>query len=309
MTSGRSGSGKILVVGSSNTDLVCLTDRLPRPGETVASSAFHIYPGGKAANQAVAAARAGARVSFVGAFGTDEYGTARRNELASEGIDVSFSIIIDATPSGLALIIVDRAGQNQIVTVAGANDHVTTSQIDRAIEATRPDVILFPNEAPAKVIDHLAAQRSPAVKIFNAAPYQDRLGQVIEKVDVLICNETEAGGFLGRDVTKENEDASARILAGLARERAVITVGDRGAISSDAGAVLALPTLDVEVVDTTGAGDAFCGVLAAWIAQGQSFESAVSAGVVAGALAVTRAGAQPSLPSFKEISAKLNIRG
>jgi ribokinase len=303
MSGSRPGGG-VLVAGSSNTDLVCLTDRLPRPGETVASYAFSIYAGGKAANQAVAAARAGAQVTFVGAFGDDAYGTQRRSDLEADGVDLRFSLTQAGTPSGLALIAVDRRGENLIVTVGGANDLIDGTQIAEALEILRPQVILLPNEAPADALDSALAQAG-ATRILNAAPFDPDLNSRLANVDILICNEVEAAGFLGFDITLDNAEGAVRALASRACPRAIITLGPAGAIGFDGLRDFTVPAPKVQVVDTTGAGDAFCGAFAAWLVAGATFAESLRAGVVAGSLAATIRGAQPSLPREDQIRAAL----
>lgn len=307
-TTGRDVAGTLLVCGASNTDLVCTTDRLPRPGETVASISFDVFPGGKAANQAASAARCGANVVFVGAFGDDAYGAARRAELAAAGIDLRFCDQVAGVPSGLALIAVDQQGENQIITVAGANASVRVELLDAAIEACRPDVLLFPNEAPAAIVERLASHPVAGLKLCNAAPFTEDLRPLAGQLDYLICNEIEAAGFLGREVLP-GEDAreAVRELAELPRRGAIVTLGEHGAVGCADGAVIDVPAPVVDVVDTTGAGDAFCGAFAAWIAGGSSFEDAVRAGVQSGSLAVTRAGAQPSLPDRGQILERLRL--
>lgn len=299
---GSGRPGRVLVVGSSNTDLVCQTDRLPRPGETVASFGFAIYPGGKAANQAVAASRAGASVAFVGGFGGDEYGRDRRQELVAEGINLTHSRIFDEEPSGLALIAVDRAGENLIVTVGGANDRVTVEQLDEALDASEYDVLLLPNEAPVEVVARAVTGHGGATVVLNAAPFEENLRSLVDQFDVLICNAVEAAQFLGREPGAQAPEADVEELARLCRGSAVITLGATGAVGWTNGSMHRVPALDVHVVDTTGAGDAFCGAFAAWIARGSGFADALAAGGVAGSLATTSAGAQPSLPDQAAIS-------
>jgi ribokinase len=302
---GRSREGRILVIGSSNTDLVCQTDRLPHPGETVASYGFNIYPGGKAANQAVAAARAGASVSFVGGFGDDEYGQARFREMEAEGIDLSPSRVYEGMSSGLALIAVDPAGENLIITVGGANERVDVGQLEEALSGPAFDLILLPNEAPPDVVALAIDSGSAATVVLNAAPFSEHLVELAGNVDILICNEIEVGQFLRRPINQATLDADVSELADVCRGSAVITLGSAGAIGLRAGELRRVAALEIEAVDTTGAGDAFCGAFAAWLGSGSSFGDALQAGVVAGSLAATRAGAQPSLPSRDEIAARL----
>ena len=303
--SGSRSIDRILVTGSSNTDLVCLTDRLPRPGETVASTSFAVYPGGKAANQAVAAARSGANVVFAGCFGDDDYGRDRYAELEAEGIDLTYSRVIEGETSGLALIAVDSAGENIIITVGGANERISVEQLREAFRDREYDVVLLPNEAPPDVVREIVTSAGAATVVLNAAPFASYLSEIAGSVDVLVCNEVEASQFLGRDVKIGAAQEAVIELAGLAGGGAVITLGAAGAVGSLDGDVLEVPALDVKVVDTTGAGDAFCGAFAAWLASGRGFDEALQAGVVAGSLAATRAGAQPSLPRYEEIVSRL----
>ena len=304
MTTGSSTAGRILVIGSSNTDLVCQTDRLPLPGETVASTSFAVYPGGKAANQAVAAARAGAVVSFVGCFGNDDYGQERRRELDGEGVNLEYAEDVPGQPSGLALIAVDPEGENLIITVGGANDHISVEQIERAMSDARHDVILLPNEAPQDVVGRVcAAVIGGPIVVLNAAPFGDFLRDIASRIDVLICNEIEAAQFLDREVAVERAAADAEDLARETRRGAIITVGEAGAVGCWDGQTFEIPAHSVDVVDTTGCGDAFCGAFAAWLARGSSFDDAMSAGVAAGSLAASIPGAQPSLPREQDILA------
>ncbi|MEZ4573066.1 MAG: ribokinase [Thermomicrobiales bacterium] len=302
---GSASAGHILVLGASNTDLVCTTDRLPGPGETVASTSFAVYPGGKAANQAVAAMRAGGQVAFVGCFGDDDYGHARCNEMAAEGIDLAHARVIEDETSGLALIAVDQGGENLIITVGGANDRISGDQLRDAIDQSSWDVLLMPNEAPAEVVHQALTGMQEAITVFNAAPFVDSLRELARLVDVLVCNEVEASQFLGRSVTEVTAAHDVEELAGLAGGEAVITLGAAGAVGWDGETSCVAPALSVTVRDTTGAGDAFCGAFASWLARGASFEDALRAGTVAGSLATTRAGAQPSLPSLAEIQKHL----
>lgn len=304
--SGSGAGGRTLVAGSSNTDLVCLTDRLPRPGETVASRSFSVYPGGKAANQAVAAARSGSGVVFVGCFGDDDYGRDRHAELKAEGIDLTHSRGIEGETSGLALIAVDPAGENLIITVGGANDRISVEQLREAIRDREYDVVLLPNEAPPEVVREIVTSSGAATVVLNAAPFAPFLSDIAGSVDILVCNEVEASEFLGSEVEIATAESAVVALAELAGGGAVITLGAAGAVGCLDGVTHSAPALQVDVVDTTGSGDAFCGAFAAWLANGHSFEEALRAGVVAGSLAAARAGAQPSLPVHREIIGRLS---
>lgn len=299
----------LLVAGSSNTDLVCRSPRLPRPGETVRGDGFQIFAGGKSANQAVAAARAGASVAFAGAVGSDPYGMARVRDLANEGIDVRHVSVLDGEQSGVALIVVDRQGDNQIIYISGSNDRLSGEQVIAAMEATQPRVVLLNLEAPLETVTAaLEAARSEQRRVLNCAPYDERIREELPLVDVLVCNEIEAGELLGKAVTMETALEDVGALRNLGADAAIITLGASGAVFSSDSSRVHIPAPEVTVVDTTGCGDAFCGVLSAWLAAGSSLEDAVRAGVIAGALAATREGAQASLPVRDEILEHLESR-
>jgi ribokinase len=297
--------GRVLVIGSVNTDLVCRAPTLPRAGETLRGSSFAVFAGGKGANQAVAAARAGAEVVFVGAVGDDDFGAARRADLLADGINVARLRTLLGTPSGVALIVVDDAGANQIVMVPGANDAVSVQDALDAL-ATEPYAALsLTLEAPLDVVAAALEQRPAGVSaVLNVAPYDARVAPLLPLVDVLVCNELEAGELLGAPLG-DDAQAGARALLQLGPRVAIVTLGARGAAVATADEDWLRPAPRVTAVDTTGAGDAFCGALTAWLADGATLRSALTAGVAAGALSVTRAGAQPSLPRRAELDALL----
>jgi ribokinase len=294
--------GSVLIVGSSNTDLVSRAPRLPAAGETVAGSAFAIHPGGKGANQAVAAARAGARVSFVGAVGDDDFGRQRLAELAAEGIDTAHVATVPSVTSGVALIVVDDGGENQIVFVPGANARATPDAVDAAFAAASFAVVGLVLEVPLDVVAHTVRAAPAGTRVvLNAAPFDARIEPLLDRLDPLICNEIEAGQLVGFDVTLERAVEAAQALIRRGSRAVVITLGRHGAVAAASGDTFAVPAPEVRAVDTTGAGDAFCGALLAWLALGSSLRDAVRAGVCAGSLAVQRDGAQPSLPPRDEI--------
>jgi len=299
--------GRVVVVGSSNTDLVSRATRLPRAGETVFGSAFSIYPGGKGANQAVAARRAGAEVSFVGAIGSDAFGAARRDELAAEGIDLAHLSEIDGATSGVAQIVVDASGENQIVVVPGANNLVSDQSAEAAISAGC-DVLSLVLEVSMSAVTAALSTPRDGVAVLNAAPFDPRVVSLLEQVDILVVNESEASDILGAPLESadvERAMSAALELLSFGPRSTIITIGPAGAVVADDAGTRAVAAPKVEVVDTTGAGDCFCGVLAAWLAGDASLDDAVAAAVVAGSLAVTIAGAQPSMPSRSAIEAAL----
>lgn len=298
--------GRVLVIGSVNTDLVCRAPALPRAGETLRGVSFHTYAGGKGANQAVAAARAGATVSFIGAVGRDVFGAERRADLVAEGIDVTRLRTVDA-PSGTALIVVADDGENQIVIVPGANDLITPVDALAALREQPCDVLSLTLEIPLETARAALMSRPSGVRaVLNVAPFDAAARELLAHVDVLVCNELEVTALLGSDVAAELACAQVETLRALGPAAVVLTLGARGAVAATSDGAWIVPSLPVDVVDTTGAGDAVCGVLAAWLADGRAVRESVRAAIVAGALATTRAGAQPSLPRRADIVAYLD---
>lgn len=287
----------VLVIGSSNTDLVCRSPRIPAPGETITGRSFATFAGGKGANQAVAAARAGASTEFVGARGDDDFGDARLADLVAEGISVDRMRVIAGASSGVALIVVDDGGENQIVYVPGANGHVSPDDAEAALRDVSFNVLSLTFEIPYETVTHaLRYDRGTSIAVLNVAPFDDRVDTLLEHVDVLICNEGEASAIVGYAVSDDRvADAASEILR-RGTSAVVMTLGAAGAVAADSSGVWRVSAPSVEPVDTTGAGDAFCGAVCAWLAAGLTLREAVEAGVAAGTLAVTREGAQPSLP-------------
>jgi ribokinase len=283
--------GSVLVIGSINADLVVTLDRLPEPGETVTGGRFARHGGGKGANQAVAAARAGARVRFVGAVGDDDLGAAAIAELAADGVDVGAIARLDGEPTGVALIAVDRRGRNQIAVASGANACVDAALVARAIDAGplgADDVVLLGFEVPdeAVVAGARAAAEAGATPILNPAPARD-LPDGLPGV-LLTPNGLEAAALTG-----ETDPAdAARALARRTNAPVIVTVGADGALLAGGDGIVPIPAPQVDVVDTTGAGDAFNGVLAAGLAAGDALEDAARAAVEAASASVRRAGAR-----------------
>lgn len=302
--------GTVVVIGSSNTDLVCGTERLPRAGETVRGVSFATYAGGKGANQAVAARRAGASVRFIGATGDDDFGKARRQELSDQGIDLTYLAELKGSTSGVAQIAVDASGENQIVVVPGANDLVDAAVVVDAL-ASECSVISMVLEISFDAIVAALRTRHSATKVVNAAPFDPRILDHLGRVDVLICNESEAAEVQGRRFDVTDEDATRRAAEDLLSHgptAAIITIGAGGAVVADAHGTQLIRAPKAKVVDTTGAGDCFCGVFAAWLAEGASLNEATLAGVVAGSLAVGVAGAQPSMPDRAAIESAISAQ-
>lgn len=295
---------RVLVGGAINTDLVATVTRAPEAGETVTGQGFAIFGGGKGANQAVAAARSGADVALIGAVGRDEFGVARRADLAQDSIDLTYVQTTYAASSGVALITVEQGGENRIAYIPGAVATVEQESAMRAVQNVRPAVVLAPNELPKATLLELfaTAMEQGAMVIFNAAPDPEEGRGLLPLVDVLVVNEGEGAAIAGLagEVTIQQVVEG---LAGLGPKRVALTCGAAGVIGIENGSAFAIPGVKVEVVDTTGAGDTFCGALAASIAEGMTFRQAVMRAVMASALSVTKAGAQSSIPTCAEIDA------
>ena len=292
---------RIVVVGSSNTDLIVRADRLPAPGETVLGGDLITAPGGKGANQAVAAARVGAEVTFVARVGKDMFGEAALENFRREGIDTRF-VIQDATaPSGVALIVVGQNGQNIIAVAPGANRRLTPNDVHAAESAfAGARVVLLQLETPMETVVAAArAGRSAgATVILNPAPAQTLPNELYSLIDIVTPNESEAALLTG----EATPEAAARILLQRGVKSVIVTLGEAGVlVAASPDDIRRAPGFDVNVVDTTAAGDAFNGGLAAALARGESSESALSYSQAVAAISVTRMGAQPSLPTEAEV--------
>jgi len=286
-------TARIVVVGSANLDLVVTAPTLPRPGETVLGGEFTIVPGGKGANQAIAAARAGGEVAFVGAVGDDDFARPQRDNLVAAGVDVSRLRTVPGA-SGVALIAVDEHAENLIVVAPGANAALTgLDAADRAV-ISAADVLLCQLEIPVETVAQAAA--TSTFTVLNAAPARQLPAEVLSTVDLLVVNEGEAEVLAGRAARPED-------LLDLV-PRVVMTLGAQGAAYADRhGLRLDVAAPRVKAVDTTAAGDAFTGALAVAWAEGRPVEEAVRWACAAGAVCATRSGASSSLPSRAEIEA------
>ena len=291
---------EIVVVGSANMDLVVRQPRLPRPGETIFGSAFDTVPGGKGLNQAVAAARAGGSVAFVGAVGRDAFGAALRDRLAGDGVDVA-TVRVVAEPTGIAQISVVDGGENSIVVVPGANATDDLDAADRAAIATARFVVAqFERPLPLVRAAFVAAREAGATTVLTPAPALDA-GDLLELADILLPNAGEACELAGVG----DPEQAARALSRRAGT-VVMTRGRDGALVARDGAIVAtIPSRVVAAVDTTAAGDTSTGVLVARLAAGDPLEAAARAGAVAASIAVTRRGASTSMPGWSEIAEAL----
>lgn len=300
----------VYVVGSINVDLVAFCARLPRVGETVRGHAFERHPGGKGANQAVAAARAGAAARMVGATGRDTEGEYLRGALAGYGVDLEKVAYADAA-TGTALILVG-GGDNQIAVVPGANAQVLPAQAD-ALDFQPGDICLAQMEIPAETVRaaFARARARQASTLFNPAPALPEARALFPLADVIVVNETECAAFSGiaPDGTEATAQAAARALGLAAAQTLVMTLGAEGVLAVCGGQILAVPGHAVEAVDTTGAGDCFCGYLAAGLARGAALEAALHEANAAAALAVQAKGAASSLPERAAVLRFLAERG
>ena len=300
-------SPSVLVVGSINSDLVLRTARLPRVGESLIGAEYRRIAGGKGANQAVAAARLGATVAFVGRTGLDSEGEALRDNLRSEGVRIDFARRCPQAQTGLAVITVDEQGQNSIVVIPGANNEVVAEDVDAALRAGSYDALMLQLEIPAATVlasCRLAAARGGPV-VLDAGPAQTFALEQLQGVHVLTPNETETFVLTGiKPDTQEDARAAAGILLRRSGARAVVLkLGDRGALLCDSHGVCEyFPAYRVDAVDATAAGDAFTAAMTVEYVRARDLRQAVMLGNAAGALAAMSLGAQPSLPTAQALA-------
>lgn len=295
----------LVVIGSSNTDMIIRLDRIPRPGETVLGGEFVTAAGGKGANQAVAAARAGGRVTFVARVGQDMFGDQALVGFRRDGINVEFVFRDPTAPSGVALIFVAQDGENSIAVAGGANARLSPADVRRAQAAlTSASTLVLQLETPLKTVVAAAqtAARAGARVILNPAPAQALPDQLLRRVSLLTPNETEAELLTGVRVTSDATAAKAaeRLLARGA-QAVVLTLGARGVLMATPEGQRRIPGFRVKAIDTTAAGDVFNGALAVALAEGKPLPAAARFACAAAAISVTRLGAQPSAPTRREI--------
>ena len=294
----------IIVFGSLNVDIVCRVARTPGPGETVRGSDYALIPGGKGANQALAARRAGATVWLFGAIGYDAFADIALSELSPAGVDLTGISRWDGT-TGVAIITVDEKGENAIVISPGANAHARADRIGPGTFTPR-DTLLLQMEVPfaENLVAARMARAAGARVVLSLAPYMALPAEDIAAFDIVIVNEHEAADLARHlSVSARGAEATATALARRLGRTVIATLGPDGAVAATDGEVIRVPSLKVTAVDTTGAGDTFCGVLAAGLDQGADLRSAMAKAAIAGSLAVTKAGAQPSFPTRAEIDA------
>ncbi len=306
----------VLVIGSLNADLVVRTPHFPQPGETISGDDLQIIPGGKGANQAVAAARQGASVAMLGRVGKDSFGPFLLDNLKSDSVDIT-NVLIDDSATGTAIIVIDASGQNSIVLSAGANGKVTPKDIEALnIEAR---ILLLQLEIPLETVIHAAkwGKQKGMTVILNPAPACELPNELISSVDYIIPNETELNLLTGIPVTDiSSTEQAAKALLNRGAKNVIVTLGQKGALFVSNKQGMHIDTYKVNVVDTTAAGDAFIGGFASYLVRALESDSklsdvqqqaaavqikAVKYANACGALATTKFGAQPSLPTKEDV--------
>jgi ribokinase len=303
---------RIAVVGSANVDLIAFSDRFPNPGETIFGTHFDLGWGGKGANQAVAARLCGAEVDMIARVGADLFGPATIENFNAHGIGTEHVRVVQGAPSGVAPIFVDSSGQNRIIVVKGANDRLTPADVDEALPVLkRADCIILQLEIPIETVYHTigVARQLGARCLLNPAPGQALDIAVVAAVDYLIPNESEAETISGRPVrTVDDARACAQQLVGQGLERVIITLGENGALLATGDASELFPGCAVQTKDTTGAGDAFIGSFAVFLAEGLEERDAIARANLYAALSTTAVGAQKSFVSRRRFDDEWKAR-
>lgn len=295
----------IVVIGSSNVDLIMKMDQLPEKGETVTNGVFMQVYGGKGANQAVAAARAGGKIAFVSCVGEDAYTPQMVKNYKSDGIDTRFVFAENGVASGCALILIGQTGENMIAVAPGANYRLTPEKVDEAAELfDEAALIVLQFEVEEKTIKHVLelANKKNVPVMWNVAPARAFDFSIIQKVNILVLNEVEAGFLAGIQVDNETDaEVAAQKLVNNGVEKVIITLGSKGAFVMTKTEKVRVPAFKVEAVDTTAAGDTFCGAFAVARVEGKTLKESLQFASAAAAISVTRMGAQPSAPTRSEI--------
>ena len=302
----------IVVVGSMNMDLTVRAGKMPNGGETILGDEFHIIPGGKGANQAVAVSRLGGKVSMIAKIGADLYGKALRDQLVSDHVDDRFVITENDISTGVAFIVVEKTGENRIIVVPGANYTLSDKDLTAARAVfSQAKVVLTQLEIPMPTVERLIdlAKENGLIMVVNAAPVQSLSDETLRKIDYLVVNEHEAGYLSGIPVVDvDSASRAAKALVSRGSHCVVLTLGSEGSLYCSEDEEGFIPTFDVEVKDTTAAGDAFIGGFAvALLNPSLTLADRVAYGNAAGALATTKLGAQSSLPSLADVEKLIEI--
>lgn len=302
---------KILVIGSSNTDLITTMDYFPAAGETIIGGVFQQSMGGKGANQALAAHRSGSEVTFITSLGNDTYGLNALQYYKSQGIDVSLSLISENTFSGIAMIWVDIKGENSIVVIPGANKLLSSEYImERQHVFDSSDILVLQMEIPyetIKTICSLATQKGKKI-ILNVAPASSLEDEILKSLYLLVVNQTEAEFLTGKKIDEAGEEIIVDQLLNMGAQNVVLTLGKNGCLFKGEQKLLRIPAFQVEVMDTTAAGDTFCGALASGLNKGWGMKESLEFASAAAAISVTRMGAQPSIPTEDEVLEFISAR-
>lgn len=300
-------SKKILIIGSTNMDMVVKTKHIPAPGETVLAGSFFMNPGGKGANQAVAVARLGGNSCFISKVGNDVFGKQSSQLFDEEGINTSYLLSDDELPSGVALITVDQRGENSIVVASGANGNLYPRHLKEAMnEIGGAFIIMMQLEIPMETVEFIAkfAASKKVLVILDPAPSSDLSAELLSHIDIITPNQTEAEMLSGIKVHSiESAKKAARAIYAMGVKHVVITMGALGVVICSEGKIHLVETPKVEALDTTAAGDVFNGGLAVALSEGKTLIDAVYFGCLAAAVSVTRLGAQSSIPYRNEIIA------
>lgn len=296
----------ITIIGSINLDLVADVERLPAPGETVPGSVFRTAPGGKGANQALAAARAGGRTRMIGAVGKDAFAGEALALLAAGNVDLA-GVRETHAATGVALIFVDGKGENVIVVVPGANGTVLPGDVAKA-NLRKGDIVLLQHEVPLETVGAAldAARAAGVVSILNTAPFRAEAADLLAKADFVVANETEFDLYAqALGLAGEDREARMRAFAEKTGRAIVVTLGGEGVVAITGDERVQVPALPVKPVDTVGAGDTFCGYLAAGLSEGAPLREALARAAAAGSLACLKPGAQPAIPLRREVDEAL----
>jgi len=303
---------RIVVVGSLNMDLVVQTNRFPQIGETILGSGFMISPGGKGANQAVAASRLGAHVSMIGCIGRDIFGENLLKNLRENNVEISDVEVIEQIATGVAMIIL-KDGDNLIIVDSGANSSLSVKTVeDKANFIKNNDILMVQLEIPFETVERVVdiAKDNGIKVLLNPAPARKLSDAFLSKIDIITPNETECEIITGINV-KSVEDAKKAVLLLLKKgiKQIIITMGSKGVVYNSGNEIIHKPVHEVNVVDTTAAGDSFSGAIAVAISQGKGIDDAVDFGNIVGTLTVTKKGAQNSLPTLNEVQSFISKRG